>query len=71
MSSGSDPGRTCLHCSHFDDDPGHFEAEFPGITILSSGYGDSKGTTGLCRALGRLVQPGDSCDEFERRLPRP
>jgi hypothetical protein len=69
LSRASDPDRSCLECAHFDDDPARFEQAFPGIGILGSGYGDSRGVTGICLVLGRLVQPGDTCPSFTRREP--
>jgi hypothetical protein len=61
---------TCARCVHFDDDPSRFEAAFPGLTILSSGFGDSRGTTGLCLEHERLAQPWDTCEDFSPRQGR-
>jgi hypothetical protein len=56
--------RTCGGCSHLIHDPAEFESAFPGILILSSGQGESRGDQGLCRIHERLVTPEMSCTHF-------
>ena len=58
----------CGTCVHFIDDPADFESAFPGILILSSGQGDSRGNQGLCRVHERLLVPDASCERFEPRI---
>jgi len=54
----------CANCAEFLDDPKQLESELPGITILSSAYGDTRGDQGLCRRHQRLVTPGLTCEAF-------
>jgi hypothetical protein len=62
------PGdRACRDCHHFLGSSRELEAELPGLTILSSAYGDSMGDQGLCRYHERLVPPGYTCPEFESK----
>jgi len=58
---------TCRSCVHFDDDPGHLEAEVPGIMVFGSAYGSSRGHAGLCSALNRFHDPipARDCPSFE------
>jgi hypothetical protein len=58
----------CGTCTHFIDDPADFERALPGILILSSGQGDSRGNQGLCRVHERLLTPNTSCERFVPRL---
>ena len=58
----------CGSCEHFIDDPADFERAFPGILILSSGQGDSRGNQGLCRVHERMLAPDASCERFEPRI---
>jgi len=58
----------CGTCVHFIDDPQEFERAFPGILILSSGQGDSRGNQGLCRVHERLLTPNTSCERFVPRF---
>ncbi|HEX8988436.1 MAG TPA: hypothetical protein VF816_10775 [Rhodocyclaceae bacterium] len=58
----------CSQCSHCEDDPGAFERMVPGLGSLSSGYGESKGETALCRRHNMFMIPGPGCTEFEARL---
>ena len=57
----------CANCADFLDDPKQLESELPGITILSSTYGDTRGDQGLCRRHQRLITPGLTCDAFRKR----
>ena len=54
----------CANCAHFLDDPRQLEVELPGLTILSSAYGDTRGDQGLCRWHQRLITPGLTCEAF-------
>jgi hypothetical protein len=49
---------------HLLRDPLEFERALPGILILSSGQGESRGDQGLCRIHDRLVTPEMSCADF-------
>jgi hypothetical protein len=57
--------RACRGCHHFLGRSRELEAELPGLTILSSAFGDSMGDQGLCRLHERLVPPGHTCPEFK------
>jgi hypothetical protein len=59
--------RCCERCAHLIGDAAAFEAALPGILILSSGQGESRGDQGLCRIHQRLVTREMTCDRFERR----
>jgi fructose-bisphosphate aldolase class 1 len=57
----------CICCAHLICDPVDFERALPGILILSSGQGDSRGDQGLCRIHQRLVTREMTCSHFRRR----
>ena len=50
---------------HMSCDPVKFEDALPGILILSSGQGDSRGDQGLCRIHQRLVTPEMTCRHLQ------
>ena len=54
----------CANCAEFLDEPKQLESELPGITILSSAYGDTRGDQGLCCRHQRLVTPNLTCTAF-------
>ena len=58
---------SCARCSYLLDDPGEFENALPGILILSSGQGESRGDQGMCRIHQQLVAPSMRCDHFQPR----
>jgi hypothetical protein len=58
---------TCANCHYFVDDAAEFERALPGILILSSGQGESRGDQGLCRIHEKLGTPKMSCEHFEPR----
>jgi hypothetical protein len=58
---------TCARCGYLLDDPVEFENALPGILILSSGQGESRGDQGICRIHQQLVAPNMSCDHFQPR----
>jgi hypothetical protein len=60
-------GCHCANCHHFLDDPAEFERALPGILILSSGQGETRGDQGLCRIHDKLATPRMSCDHFAPR----
>ena len=66
--SGAQPetgGGTCAGCAQLICDPVKFEDALPGILILSSGQGDSRGDQGLCQIHQRLVTPEMTCRHFQ------
>jgi len=56
--------RVCRTCRHFQDDPAAFERALPGILILSSGHGDTRGDQGLCDIHDRILTPGMRCTSW-------
>ena len=54
----------CRDCRHFLGASRELEAELPGLTILSSAYGDSMGDQGLCRLHQQLVPARHTCSDF-------
>jgi hypothetical protein len=60
---------TCRECVHFQDDPAEIERRLPGIRILGSAWGSTRGDAGLCGALDRFQDPvsGNECPLFEAR----
>jgi hypothetical protein len=57
----------CGDCRHCVDDPGSIERLLPGLGILSSAYGASRGDTALCRFHDMFLRPGPACPAFEAR----
>ena len=66
MTSGDDRP-TCRDCARFVDDPRALERELPGLLILSSASGCSRGTAGICRERDRFQVPEEACEVFCRR----
>ena len=66
--SGSQAGKgTCDGCAYLVQDPAEFESALPGILILSSGQGESRGDQGLCRVHERMVSSAMTCGDFQLR----
>jgi hypothetical protein len=57
----------CGLCRHFLDDPRELERLWPGLCILGSAHGDSRGDQGLCRLFGQMATPTLGCPEFAPR----
>lgn len=49
------------------DDPLLLERQLPGILVLSSTYGSTRGDSGICIVFGTLQDPEAACDRFEGR----
>jgi len=66
-------GRTCRSCTHFIDDPGTIEAEFPGIPVFGSAYSSARGHAGICEERGRFMDPlpAGYCETFAPREEHP
>lgn len=62
--------RTCEQCRYFDDDPEALERSFPGILVLSSTYGSTRGRAGICTVRDTFQDPETACSEFECRPAR-
>ncbi|RLB52682.1 MAG: hypothetical protein DRI34_14380 [Deltaproteobacteria bacterium] len=56
---------TCAGCRYFLDDAEQLEREFPGILILSSAGGDTRGDQGLCRLHEKWVLPRFTCSRHQ------
>jgi hypothetical protein len=63
--------RDCTSCRLFVDDPDELERAFPGLTILSSASGSTRGRAGICLARHTFQDPEPACPEFRlrRRVP--
>lgn len=48
---------TCRECVHFEDDPAAIERRLPGINILGSAWGSTRGDAGICAVLEVLQDP--------------
>lgn len=49
------------------NDPLQLERQLPGILVLSSAYGSTRGNSGICMVDGTLQDPEAGCDRFEGR----
>ncbi len=61
---------SCQGCRHFEDDPHHLERLLPGILILSSTYGSSRGDSGVCSIRDTFQVPEEACEDFAPRTGR-
>ena len=61
---------SCPRCRHFVDDPQKLEDALPGLTILSSAWGSTRGDAGLCACHGTWQDPETGCPDFSPKLPR-
>ena len=60
----------CTGCRFFVDDPSVLERELPGLTILSSASGASRGDAGICRLSGQFQLPERTCSDYRSRSER-
>ena len=58
---------TCAHCRHFVDSAEELERMWPGLTIVSSAAGSSRGSCGVCALDEVYLAPEPPCDRFEPR----
>jgi len=65
--NGSTSVATCKKCRHFRDDPFELEKMFPSILILSSTYGSTRGSAGVCRIHETFHNPEPACSDFLSR----
>jgi hypothetical protein len=61
---------TCRDCRFFVDDPYELERMLPGVLVLSSTYGSSRGDNGVCVVQETFQAPEARCDAFEPRASR-
>jgi hypothetical protein len=57
----------CRGCRLFLDEPSELERALPGLTILSSANGSTRGRAGICLARGTFQDPEPPCPEFRPR----
>jgi hypothetical protein len=67
VSTTKKDSRICANCRHFVDDPEVLERELPGINILSSTMGDTRGDQGICTFHEQLLAPTMTCENFWAR----
>lgn len=67
MTKSSTTGTTCSACRHFTNDPAELERVLTGILILSSTYGSTRGSAGICGVTGRFHDPVAACSDFADR----
>ena len=58
---------TCRECASFVDNPIALERALPGLTILSSAAGSTRGKAGICELRGTFQDPEPACDGFSPR----
>jgi hypothetical protein len=61
-----EPG-DCRSCHLFVDEPAELERALPGLTILSSASGSTRGRAGICLARHTFQDPAPACPEFRPR----
>ncbi len=57
----------CDQCIYLESSPGRLEKLLPGLSILSSAYGSSRGDTALCQLHDTFLRPGPACPGFKAR----
>ncbi|NJN63849.1 MAG: hypothetical protein HC882_02510 [Acidobacteria bacterium] len=57
----------CRHCERFMDDPLVLEAQWVGISILSSTFGSTRGRAGICQVTDLFQDPAPACPHFVAR----
>jgi hypothetical protein len=67
MSDRFPEPHTCAECRLFIDDPQQLERMFPGILVLSSCYGSTRGDSGVCTVRDTFQVPEPGCDDFRPR----
>ena len=58
-------GNTCQQCAYFQNDPAFIEKNYPGLTVMSSGYASVRDRDGICSFNQIYLSAGDSCVHFE------
>lgn len=66
--SMTSPSPTCQNCAHFQNDPALIEAEYRGLTAMSSGFASVRDRDGLCNHHELYLSARDSCPHFEARI---
>ena len=60
----SNSGPICQHCKYFQNDPALIEKEYPGLTVMSSGFASVRDQDGLCNYNQIYLSARDSCSKF-------
>jgi hypothetical protein len=60
----------CESCVRFIDDPIELEKLFSGIGALSSAFGSTRGSAGVCELDATLRDPAPACADFRLRTRR-
>jgi hypothetical protein len=63
-SSPGAPDPNCQNCAHFQNDPAHIEAVYPGLTAMSSGFASVRDRDGVCDHNQLYLSARDSCPHF-------
>ena len=58
---------SCRNCIHFENNPAVIEKEYPGLTVMSSGYASVRDKDGLCNHNKLYLSAWDSCQGFTLR----
>jgi hypothetical protein len=58
---------TCTSCRHFIDSAEALESMWPGLTIVSSAAGSSRGDCGVCAVRDVFMPPEPACERFAGR----
>ncbi len=61
------PTYGCGSCAHFLDHPAELERLFRGLVALSSAYGSTRGSAGVCLLDGTFRDPAPACGDYKRR----
>jgi hypothetical protein len=68
---GRDASQECRACRHFRNDAAFLEAAFPGLTVMSSGYGSVRSDDGICLRHDRYLGARSSCADFSASSSAP
>jgi hypothetical protein len=58
-------GPICQECVHFQNDPAHIEAVYPGLKVMSSGFASVRDGDGFCDHHRLYLSRTDNCPDFE------
>jgi hypothetical protein len=59
--------RSCRTCRHFDNDPAHLEASFPGWASMGSAWGSTRSDDGICGLRAIYLSAGGCCAQHSAR----
>jgi hypothetical protein len=61
----SEPLPDCRSCRLFVHEPDQLERALPGLTILSSASGSTRGHAGICLARQTFQDPEPACPDYQ------